>query len=60
VPVASIFSAFGSQVQLFQAAPRIPPTEDVVAVRWVANTGGLNLATAGVETDPRGFRSLET
>ena len=28
VQVASIFQAFGSQVQLFQAAPRILPTED--------------------------------
>ena len=28
VQVASIFNAFGSRVQLFQAAPRILPTED--------------------------------
>ena len=27
----------------------------VVAVGWVANTAGLNLAAAGVETDHRGF-----
>src|SRR3954453_3597412 len=27
----------------------------VVAVGWVANTAGLSLATAGVQTDPRGF-----
>ena len=27
----------------------------VVAVGWIANTAGLNLATAGVETDRRGF-----
>ena len=106
--VASIFSAFGSRIQLFQAGPRILPTEDedvsaavaaafresgivvredfgdiesfektpngvrmnfskdgarnsaeaslaVVAVGWVANTAGLSLATAGVETDRRGF-----
>jgi pyruvate/2-oxoglutarate dehydrogenase complex dihydrolipoamide dehydrogenase (E3) component len=106
--VASIFNAFGSRVQLFQAAPRILPTEDedvsaavaaafresgivvrenfgtiesfertpngvrmvfsndgtrdsaeaalaVVAVGWVADTAGLSLATAGVETDHRGF-----
>ena len=106
--VASIFNAFGSRVQLFQAGPRILPTEDedvsaavaaafresgivvredfgaiesfektpsgvrmifskdgvrdsaeaalaVVAVGWVADTAGLSLATAGVETDPRGF-----
>jgi pyruvate/2-oxoglutarate dehydrogenase complex dihydrolipoamide dehydrogenase (E3) component len=108
VQVASIFNAFGSRVQLFQAAPRILPTEDeevseavaaafresgivvrenfgaieafektpngvrmvfskdgardsaeatlvVVAVGWVADTAGLSLATAGVETDHRGF-----
>ena len=106
--VASIFSAFGSRIQLFQAGPRILPTEDegvsavvaaafresgivvrenfgeiesfektpsgvrmifakdgardcaeaalaVVAVGWVANTTGLNLGAAGVETDHRGF-----
>jgi pyruvate/2-oxoglutarate dehydrogenase complex dihydrolipoamide dehydrogenase (E3) component len=106
--VASIFNAFGSRVQLFQAGPRILPTEDedvssavaaafresgmvvreafgaiesfertprgvrmifskdgvrdraeaalaVVAVGWVANTAGLDLAMAGVETDHRGF-----
>ncbi len=27
----------------------------VVAVGWVANTAGMNLAASGVETDPRGF-----
>jgi dihydrolipoamide dehydrogenase len=106
--VASILSAFGSRIQLFQAGPRILPTEDedvsaviaaafresgivvrenfgtiesfektptgvrmifakdgvrdsaeaalaVVAVGWVANTTGLNLGAAGVETDHRGF-----
>jgi len=110
--VASIFNAFGSRVQLFQAGPRILPTEDedvsaavaaafcesgivvrenfgviesfektpsgvrmifskdgardsaeaalaVVAVGWVANTAGLNLATAGVETDQRGFVGVD-
>ena len=108
VQVASIFNAFGSQVQLFQAGPRILPTEDedvssavaaafresgmvvregfgsiesfektpsgvrmnfskdgtqdsaeaeiaVVAVGWVADTEGLNLAAAGVEANARGF-----
>src|SRR5262249_17149694 len=108
VQVASIFNAFGSRVQLFQAAPRILPTEDedvsaavaaafrqagivvrenfgaiesfqktptgvrmifskdgardsveatlaVAAVGWVADAAGLDLATAGVETDARGF-----
>jgi pyruvate/2-oxoglutarate dehydrogenase complex dihydrolipoamide dehydrogenase (E3) component len=106
--VASIFNAFGTQVQLFQAGPRILPTEDedvsaavaaafresgivvregfgeierfektpggvrmvfskdgtrdsaeaalaVVAVGWVADTAELSLATAGVESSPRGF-----
>src|SRR5262249_50461403 len=106
--VASIFTAFGTRVQLFQAGPRILPTEDedvsaavatafraagmevregfgtierfektphgvrmvfskdgalesaeaalaVVAVGWVADTVGLGLAVAGVETDARGF-----
>ena len=108
VQVASIFNAFGSRVQLFQAGQRILPTEDedvsaavaaafresgigvrenfgtiesfektpigvrmvfskdgtrdsaeaalvVVAVGWVADTAGLNLPAAGVETDPRGY-----
>jgi pyruvate/2-oxoglutarate dehydrogenase complex dihydrolipoamide dehydrogenase (E3) component len=106
--VASIFNAFGSRVQLFQAGPRILPSEDedvsaamatafrdagvvvregfgtiecfektpagvrmgfsrnghreyaeaelaVVAVGWVANTGGMDLPRAGVELDERGF-----
>src|SRR5262245_57285516 len=110
--VASIFNALGSRVQLFQAGPRILPTEDeevsaavadafresgivvredfgdiesfektpggmrmifskdgaqasaeaalaVVAVGWVANTAGLSLATAGVETDHRGFVRID-
>jgi pyruvate/2-oxoglutarate dehydrogenase complex dihydrolipoamide dehydrogenase (E3) component len=110
--VASIFNAFGSQVQLFQAGPRILPTEDeevsaavaaafresgivvrenfgkiesfektpsgvrmifakdgtrdsaqaalvVVAVGWVANTAGLNLEAASVETDSRGFLRVD-
>lgn len=108
VQVASIFNAFGSRVQLFQAGPRILATEDedvsaavaavlresgmlvhesfgtiesfektpggvrmnfvkdgarqsaaaalaVVAVGWLADTAGLNLAAAGVETEPRGY-----
>ena len=110
--VASIFNAFGSRVQLFQAGRRILPTEDedvsaavaaafresgivvrenfgdiesfektpsgvrmifakdglrdsaeaalaVVAVGWVANIAGLNLATAGVETNQRGFVGVD-
>jgi pyruvate/2-oxoglutarate dehydrogenase complex dihydrolipoamide dehydrogenase (E3) component len=108
VQVASIFQAFGSRVQLFQAGPRILPTEDedvsaavaaafresgmvvrenfgaiesfektpggvrmifskdgaresveaalvVMAVGWVADTPGLSLEAAGVETDSRGY-----
>jgi pyruvate/2-oxoglutarate dehydrogenase complex dihydrolipoamide dehydrogenase (E3) component len=108
VQVASIFSAFGTRVQLFQSGPRILPTEDedvsrevaeafrragmivregfgaidsfektasgirmhfskggaresveaalaVVAVGWVANSAGLDLPKAGVETTERGF-----
>jgi pyruvate/2-oxoglutarate dehydrogenase complex dihydrolipoamide dehydrogenase (E3) component len=108
VQVASIFQAFGSRVELFQAGPRILPTEDedvsaavasafresgmivrenfgtiesfektqggvrmffakdgvrdsteaalvVVAVGWVADTAGLNLPAAGVETNARGY-----
>src|SRR5436305_3119367 len=31
----------------------------VVAVGWVADTAGLNLATAGVETDHRGFVKVD-
>lgn len=108
VQVASIFNAFGSQIQLFQTGPRILPAEDeevsaavaaafresgivvrenfgiiesfektstgvrmffskddrrdsvsaslvVAAIGWVANTAGLDLANADVETDARGF-----
>ncbi len=108
VQVASIFNAFGSRVQLFQAGPRILLSEDedvaasvaaafrdsgiavredfgsitlfektpsgiamvfekngrreraeaaiaIIAVGWVADTEGLDLAMAGVETDDRGF-----
>ncbi|MCR5878891.1 NAD(P)/FAD-dependent oxidoreductase [Phenylobacterium sp. J367] len=106
--VASVFSAFGTQVQLFEAGERILRTEEpevsacvaaayraagvviherfgaihgfeatpdgirmtygppgeartaeaalcVVAVGWTADTQGLNLPAAGVETDARGF-----
>ena len=106
--VASVFNAFGSRIQLFQASERILPTEDeevsaavaaafresgievreafgviesfekisggvrmyyskdgrlenteaslaVMAIGWAANTAGLNLACAGVETDKRDF-----
>jgi dihydrolipoamide dehydrogenase len=106
--VASIFSAFGTRVHIFQSGPRILPTEDedvsrevaaafrrsgmvvregfgaidsfektsngirmhfskdgvresveaalaVIAVGWVANSAGLDLPKAGVETTERGF-----
>ena len=110
--VASIFNAFGSQIQLFEGGPRILATEDedvaaavrmafresgivvrenfgsiesfektpngvrmtfskngnresaeatlaVVAVGWVADTAGLNLAAVGVEADHRGFVKVD-
>jgi pyruvate/2-oxoglutarate dehydrogenase complex dihydrolipoamide dehydrogenase (E3) component len=113
VQVASIFQALGSQVQLFQAGPRILPTEDedvstvvatafresgmvvrenfgsidsfektangvrmsftkqgardsaeaalvVVAIGWVADTAGLNLPAAGVETNTRGYVQVDS
>jgi dihydrolipoamide dehydrogenase len=106
--VASIFNAFGSKVELFEAGPRILTTEDeavsavvaeafrrsgikvrenfgkiesfektargvrmsfskdgamnsaeaaliVVAIGWAADTGRLNLSTARIDTDQRGF-----
>jgi dihydrolipoamide dehydrogenase len=106
--VASIFNAFGTRVDLFQAGPRILATEDedisaavadafrragmgvheafgaierfepvpegvrmvfakdgkrsslaatlvVTAVGWTANTDGLDLPRASVDTDARGF-----
>jgi pyruvate/2-oxoglutarate dehydrogenase complex dihydrolipoamide dehydrogenase (E3) component len=112
VQVASIFQALGSRVQLFQAGPRILPTEDedvsavvttafresgmvvrenfgtiesfektpsgvrmtftkegardsaeatlvVVAIGWVADTAGLNLPAAGVETNARGYVQVD-
>jgi pyruvate/2-oxoglutarate dehydrogenase complex dihydrolipoamide dehydrogenase (E3) component len=112
VQVASIFQAFGTKVQLFQAGPRILHTEDedvsavvatafreagmvvrenfgniesfaktpsgvrmefskdgkrdsveaalvVVAIGWVADTAGLNLPAAGVETNPRGYVQVD-
>jgi dihydrolipoamide dehydrogenase len=112
VQVASIFNAFGSQIQLFEGGPRILATEDgdvaaavrlafresgmvvrenfgviesfektptgvrmnfskdgkresaeaklaVVAVGWMADTAGLNLAAPGVELDHRGFVKVD-
>ncbi len=110
--VASVFNELGSQVQLFEAGPRILMTEDedvsdgmavafraagiavheafgsidrfektpagvrmvfskdgetsaaeadvvVVAVGWQADTVGLNLAAAGVQTTPRGYVAVD-
>ena len=112
VQVASIFNAFGTRVQLFEAGPRILATEDedvsaaaarafresgmvveenfgtiesfekttagirmnfskdgkrdsteaalvVVAVGWVADSAGLNLAAAGVELNQRKFVKVD-
>jgi dihydrolipoamide dehydrogenase len=111
--VASIFNAFGSRVELFEAGPRILATEDddvsgvvaatfreagiqvrenfgriesfekttsgvrmifskngarnsaeaaliVAAVGWEADTARLNLSTAGVERDNRGFVRVDS
>ncbi len=111
-PTLPGWSALGSRVQLFQAGPRILPTEDeavssavaaafrasgmevrenfgtierfektptgvrmvfskdgaqesaeaalaVVAVGWVADTAGLGLENAGVETNARGFVQVD-
>jgi pyruvate/2-oxoglutarate dehydrogenase complex dihydrolipoamide dehydrogenase (E3) component len=38
----------------------IDATLAVVAVGWVANTDGLDLAAAGVETDPRGYIEVDS
>jgi dihydrolipoamide dehydrogenase len=112
VQVASIFNAFGSRVQLFEAGPRILATEEpevaavaaaafreagmvvrenfgaieafektpagvrmnftkdgkrdsveatlaVVAVGWVADTAGLNLAGVGVELNQRKYVKVD-
>jgi pyruvate/2-oxoglutarate dehydrogenase complex dihydrolipoamide dehydrogenase (E3) component len=110
--VASIFNAFGTKIQLFQAGPRILHTEDedvskamaaafrsnrievhedfgtiesfekvaggvrmtfakngnrktaeaevaVIAVGWVADAVGLNLAAAGVKLNSRGYIEVD-
>jgi dihydrolipoamide dehydrogenase len=112
VQIASIFNAFGSRVQLFEAGPRILASEDedvsaamtaafrqtgavirenfgkiesfektpagvrmnfrqgercecaeaevaIMAIGWVADTTGLNLAAAGVIPDDRGFVKVD-
>ena len=38
----------------------IDATLAVVAVGWVANTDGLDLAAVGVETDPRGYIEVDS
>jgi pyruvate/2-oxoglutarate dehydrogenase complex dihydrolipoamide dehydrogenase (E3) component len=38
----------------------IDATVAVVAVGWVANTNGLDLAAAGVQTDPRGYIGVDS
>ena len=111
--VSTIFHAFGSRVELFQAGPRILPAEDeevsacvaaalrssglavhegfgrvesfertatgvrmhfrqgngsrgsaeaalvVSTIGWVADTEGLDLAAAGVATNPRGYVGVD-
>ena len=42
------------------AQAQIDATLAVVAVGWVANTDGLDLAAAGVETDPRGYIKVDS
>jgi dihydrolipoamide dehydrogenase len=112
VQVASVFRAFGSKVQLFEAGPRILASEDqdvsasiaaafresgiavqedfgavesfekvsdgvrmvyekdgarshaevalaIIAIGWRADAAELNVASAGVETDSRGFLRVD-
>ena len=42
------------------AQAHVDATLAVVAVGWVANTDGLDLAAAGVETDPRGYIKVDS
>ena len=39
---------------------QVDATLAVVAVGWVADTDGLNLAAAGVQTDPRGYIKVDS
>jgi pyruvate/2-oxoglutarate dehydrogenase complex dihydrolipoamide dehydrogenase (E3) component len=41
------------------AQSHVEATLAVVAVGWVANTDGLDLAAAGVQTDPRGYIKVD-
>ena len=64
--VASIFNAFGSRVQLFQAGPRILPTEDEdvsAAVAAAFRAAGIDVregfgAIERFEETPRGVRMV--
>ena len=38
----------------------VDATVAVVAAGWVANTAGLNLAAAGVQTDQRGYVQVDS
>ena len=42
------------------AQAHVDATLAVVAVGWVANTDGLDLAAAGVQTDPRGYIKVDS
>ena len=42
------------------ATQHVDATLAVVAVGWVANTDGLDLAAAGVQTDPRGYIKVDS
>lgn len=42
------------------AQSHVDATLAVVAVGWVANTDGLDLAAAGVQTDPRGYIKVDS
>ena len=66
VQVASIFNAFGSQIQLFQTGPRILPSEDVdVSEAIAAAFRSANIAVhedigaiEGFEKTPSGVRMI--
>jgi pyruvate/2-oxoglutarate dehydrogenase complex dihydrolipoamide dehydrogenase (E3) component len=53
--VASIFNAFGTQIQLFEAGPRIVPTEDEIVSAEVA----MEFRAAGIEVREN-FGSIES
>ena len=51
--VRLVYSRAGAQAH-------VDATLAVVAVGWAANTDGLDLAAAGVETDPRGYIKVDS